>query len=134
MAKNPRKPDGVSDDAETKRAAYGNYGSYAEDVGNSVSRVREPGRPDREPWQGENRVERAPVRPIVRQWASPSYDPDTGRANRVETYDFMRGAEARQARKPRDDKPESWKQVPDAGDSTTRHTDNRKGRSRPGRW
>ena len=115
----PSKPRGVTTEKVTKRGTYGAYGSDEQ-----TSRVREPGRPDREPWQGEERVERTPARPIVRQWASASYDPETGRAARVANDKDVGGT--------RDGKPESWKQIPDAG----RHTapNNSKGRSRPGRW
>ncbi len=123
---NPRKPKGVADEAETKRASYGNYGSASSDSPSSESRVREPGLSNRESWQGENQVPRAPGRPLVRQWATPSYDPQTGIGARVKDDRF--------AGSTRHDTPTSWDQVPDAGDSTTRHTNNTKGRSRPGRW
>ncbi len=122
MAKNrgePSAPRGVGTERITKRAAYGNYGSDEQS-----SRVREPGLAGREPWQGEERVERSPARPIVRQWATPSYDPLTGRGARVGDDSF--------AGKTRHDGPERWKQQTNAGTHTV--TQNNKARSRPGRW
>lgn len=115
----PSKPYGVGTERFTKRAAYGNYGSDENE-----SRVREPGLVGREPFQGEERVPRADGRPLVRQWASASYDPETGRAARVADDKDVGGT--------RHGRPVSWKQVPEAGTHTV--TQNNKARTRPGRW
>ena len=105
----PSKPSGVTTEKVTKRAAYGNYGSEE-----ATSRVQEPAHSGREPYQGEERVERSPARPNVREWASPSYSKTTGRG-----HIFSDG-------------PGGDRQVPSAG----RHTapNNSKSGSRPGRW
>jgi hypothetical protein len=61
----------------------------------------------------EQTVGKSPARPLVRDWASPSYDATTGRANIWS-------------------EPDRDRQVPSAG----RHTapNNTKRGSRPGRW
>jgi hypothetical protein len=74
----------------------------------------------------EQRLPPSPAKPRVRQCASASYDPETGRAARVDD-DAYHGHGARHG------KPESWKQMPDeesrygVGNNTKRPT-------RPGRW
>jgi len=73
----------------------------------------------------EQTLPKSPVKPWVRQPASASYDPDTGRAARV-ADDAYHGHGARHG------KPESWKQIPDAGTHTTGN--NTKRPTRPGRW
>ena len=122
---NPRKPVGVTGtDNLTKDAGYGHYGSEPNEQGNTS--VREPGRPGREPRQGSQRVPRVPVKAVERQWATPSYDPQTGRGYRVRDDRFAGTHDSRH------DTPVSWEQVPDAGSHTA--PNNTKGRTRLGRW
>jgi hypothetical protein len=63
----------------------------------------------------QDRLGPSPSKPYRRPPASSSYDPVTGRAARVGQAT-----------------PDSWKQIPDAGDRTM--GDNRKRGTRPGRW
>lgn len=73
---------------------------------------------------------RSPARPQVRQWATPSYDPQTGRAQSVEHFNFNKAVQARQAHKPRHDGPISWEQLP----GETRDYSADKKPTKPGRW
>lgn len=110
MAKKHAEPAavrGVGTERLTKSAGAGHYGS--DEVN---SRVREPGLTGREPFQGEQTVPRSPGRPLVREWATPSYSSTTGRG-----HIFDEGGD---------------RQVPKAGTHTA--PNNAKGRSRPGRW
>jgi len=61
----------------------------------------------------EQRVGKSPARPLVREWATPSYDATTGRANIWS-------------------EPAKDRQVPNAGRYTAPNNTNRG--SRPGRW
>ncbi len=110
MAKKHSEPAGVRGVATErliKSAGAGHYGSDEVE-----SRVREPGLTERERFQSEQQVVRSPARPMVREWATPSYSSTTGRG-----HIFDEGGD---------------RQVPKAGTHTA--PNNAKGRTRPGRW
>lgn len=118
MAKNPAEPRGVvgAGSKLTKTASYGHFGSEPSEAGNSS--VREPGRPTREPRQGGQRIPHSPAPPYhPKLWASPSYDPATGRACKVaETC------------------PPSHAQIRNADEGPRGAITSAKPRFRPGRW